>query len=144
MRHEQNQVADFMRKASQATPEKPMMPDFSVRALRFKLIHEELRELQEALALKATYTELGDVMLVTEEGTPDITEAYDAVLDLLVVVLGTAVSMGLDVDPGFQAVHESNMSKFIDGHRREDGKWVKGPSYKKVELGPIIERLRLE
>ena len=34
------------------------------------------------------------------------------------------------------------MSKFIDGYKREDGKWVKGPSYSPAQLAPIVEDQR--
>lgn len=68
-----------------------------------------------------------------------ITNAYDATLDLKVVVIGTGVAMGVDLEPGWEEVHRSNMSKFIDGYKREDGKWIKGPSYSPANLGPILE-----
>jgi len=70
---------------------------------------------------------------------PEIVAAYDAVLDLEVVTTGTAVAMGVDTEPGWQEVHRSNMSKFIDGTKRADGKWVKGPSYSPANLKPIVD-----
>lgn len=63
------------------------------------------------------------------EATADIVEIADGCADLMVVTIGTAIACGIDLDPIFQEVHRSNMSKFIDGHRREDGKWIKGPAY---------------
>ena len=71
--------------------------------------------------------------------TEAITEAYDASLDLIVFSVGNGVAMGTDLQPGWDEVHASNMSKFIDGHRRADGKWMKGPSYRPARLAPIIE-----
>jgi predicted HAD superfamily Cof-like phosphohydrolase len=83
------------------------------------------------------------IMIVEcENDVADIVEAYDALLDLEVVTTGSAVAFGLDTEPGWQEVHRSNMSKFIDGHRREDGKWVKGPSYSPAKLAPIIEEMK--
>lgn len=124
MKSEQAQVREFMVKAGQATPDKPTMCDDDVYLLRVKLIQEELEEFEKALYEK------------------NLVETYDAILDLLVVTIGAAVALGLDLEPGWQEVHRSNMSKFIDGHRREDGKWVKGPSYSPANLAPIVEAQR--
>lgn len=124
MELEQQQVKDFMLKAGQECPKYPGFPSFDVRMLREKLIREELNELYDA-------------MFITE----NMTEVYDAILDLLVVTIGCANAFGLTIDPGWAEVHRSNMSKFIDGHKREDGKWIKGPSFVAPKLGPIIEAM---
>lgn len=40
----------------------------------------------------------------------------------------------------FDEVHDSNMSKFIDGHRDEStGKWIKGPSYRPADIKSVVE-----
>lgn len=135
----QDDVRDFMVKAGQDTPEKPKMPDIAVRKLRAKLIAEELLELCSAYSLTLEISETGVEIKHDPRFEPNLTEAYDAILDLLVVTIGSSVAMGIDLDPGWREVHRSNMSKFIDGHRREDGKWVKGPSYSPANLRPIIE-----
>lgn len=122
MKQEQQQITDFMIKAGQDCPEKPTLPTRAVGHLRITLIQEELDEFTEALAHN------------------DIVEAYDAILDLLVVTIGAAIALGLEIEPGWQEVHRSNMSKFIDGHRREDGKWIKGPSYSPANLKSIIQQ----
>ena len=121
MKTEQDQVKEFMLKAGQECPEKPMIPGINVHVLRIDLIQEELNELDTAL------------------GNEDIIEVADAITDLLVVVLGTAVACGINIQPCWDEVHRSNMTKFIDGHRREDGKWIKGPSYSPANLEPIIK-----
>ncbi|MEC4681184.1 MAG: hypothetical protein VST67_10880, partial [Nitrospirota bacterium] len=58
--------------------------------------------------------------------------------DLLYVVYGTAVSLGIDLEPVFKEVHRSNMSK-VGGYKREDGKWVKPPTYSPASLEDILE-----
>ena len=121
MKKEQEQVSEFMIKAGQECPEKPILIDSHIFKLRHVLILEELEELRMA------------------DFNDDLVEVADAIGDLLVVVLGTAVAYGIDIDPIFQEIHRSNMSKFIDGHKREDGKWIKGPSYSPANLKPIIE-----
>lgn len=118
MTEQEKQVREFMQKAGQEVPAKPTMPSENIIALRQSLIVEEASELADATT---------------------IVEAADAIGDLLYVVLGAAVAYGIDLEPIFEEIHRSNMSKFIDGHRREDGKWVKGPSYSPANLGPIIE-----
>jgi predicted HAD superfamily Cof-like phosphohydrolase len=54
------------------------------------------------------------------------------------VVYGTAVSLGIDMEPVFKEVHRSNMSK-VGGYKREDGKWVKPPTYSPASLDIILE-----
>ena len=51
--------------------------------------------------------------------------------------------MGIDLEPFFDEVQRSNMSKFADGHyHREDGKLIKSPLYSKANLEPILNRQR--
>ena len=61
--------------------------------LRMALIQEEFNELKQAV--KEYY----------------MTETFDALSDLLVVIYGMGASFGLDLDKGMGLVHESNMSK---------------------------------
>lgn len=53
-------------------------------------------------------------------------------------VLVVACQCGVELEPVFAEIHRSNESKFIDGHRRADGKWLKGPSYTAPSLYPIL------
>lgn len=118
----QGKLRAFHEKADQPSPVVPTVPDTDVQELRLKLhLEEAVDELRLAFDAR------------------DLVEIADAIGDALYVVLGTAVACGIEIAPAFDAIHESNMTKFIDGHRREDGKWIKGPSYKPVDLKPIIE-----
>lgn len=121
MKNEQDQVRTFMLKAGQACPMYPMIPDDKVRHLRVDLIVEELDELAYALHKN------------------DMVGIADAIADLLVVVLGTAVACGIDIQPIWNEVDRSNASKFIDGYKRDDGKWMKGKSYSPPEIAKLIE-----
>lgn len=118
----EQKVAEFMDRACQQLPERPTIPPSDVRELRMELICEELAELQFALA------------------EFDLDGIADAIGDLLYVVYGAGIAFGLPVQEIFDEVHRSNMSKFIDGHRRPDGKWMKGPSYSPPNLKAILER----
>lgn len=151
---ETGHVRAFMVKAGQEIPEEPVMPPEAVRLLRVKLILEELIELCDAYGIELTVmppsagnsakhstavVQWREVDASLEGGIKD---AYDAVLDLLVVVIGTAIANGTDLAEGWLEVDRSNMSKFIDGHRAESGKWIKGPSYSPANLLPILQRQR--
>ena len=140
----QEQVKEFMVKAGQECPKRASVPPPEVRALRVRLIAEELAELCDAFGVSLVLESCpGRPPIITvsvhDSVYPEIVAAYDAVLDLEVVTTGTAVAMGVDTEPGWQEVHRSNMSKFIDGTKRADGKWVKGPSYSPANLKPIVD-----
>lgn len=146
MQTEQNEIHEFMVKAGQATPDRPTMPPDDVCELRLTLIAEELQELAAAfgyfLYFEDDSREQGEPRLRLLKRPflkPSLRDAYDATLDIEVVTIGTGVALGIQLQPGWDEVHRSNMSKFIDGHRRADGKWVKGPSYAPAVLQPIID-----
>ncbi len=113
MRESQNKVKDFHVAAGALINENPTIPDAANAKLRVDLIQEELDELSGALGL----------MLFEKR---NLVEVADAIGDLLYVVLGTAVACGMDAESIFNEIHRSNMTKFIDGTRRADGKWIKG------------------
>jgi predicted HAD superfamily Cof-like phosphohydrolase len=99
----------------------PETPDTETALLRVKLVVSEASELTEAIANK------------------DKVEIFDAIIDLLYVTIGTAVSYGMaDVlCEGFRQVHENNMSKLgRDGKplKDESGKVIKPVGYRPVDL----------
>lgn len=140
-----------MVKAQQECPAHPTMPSLEVRIGRLKWLAEELCELANAWGVEIDLNnrrgetenfiafEFPPGMKKFPDEVEAITEAYDASLDLIVFAVGNGVAMGTELEPGWQEVHASNMSKFIDGYRRADGKWMKGPSYRPAQLRPIIE-----
>ena len=123
MTDEQRMVAEFHRRFGIAIGTIPAAPDEATRSLRVNLIKEEFDELQEALAQQ-------DLSAIAKE-----------LADLLYVVYGTAVSCGIDLEPVFQEVHRSNLSK-VGGSRREDGKWIKPPTYSPACVQPILAAQR--
>ena len=98
----------------------PSTPDHATQILRNRLIQEEFEEFQEAMQ------------------SQDLSAMAKELADLLYVVYGTAVSLGIDMEPVFKEVHRSNMSK-VGGYKREDGKWIKPPSYSPASLEKILE-----
>lgn len=122
MKIEQQMVAEFHVAALQPDPKIPTIPSEQVQKLRLTLhLEEAVTELKEAFAAN------------------DIVQIADSIGDALYVVLGTAQACGIDIELIFHEIHRSNMTKFIDGSFREDGKYVKGPSYQKANLKPLIE-----
>lgn len=117
----QHCVARFMSEAGQAIPVQPVLAKDAVAYLRIRLIEEELEEFAKA-ALDA-----------------DLVGIADALADLLYVVYGAACAYGIDIQPIFNAVHESNMAKFGPGsYKREDGKWIKPPDWQPPNLKQLL------
>lgn len=149
MTTEYQQVREFMRAFRQRVPEAVTMPEIVDREMRDRLIREECEELYNA-------------------NTP--VEKFDAVIDLIYVVLGAGVDCGFtpsQIADGFAEVHRSNLSKMWDladcrsfnipdgwtlDHsphsvtqfvvRNDIGKIAKSPSYSPANLGPILEDMK--
>jgi len=93
--------------------------------LRYKLMAEENLEYYDAV----------------ENG--DLVETADALADQLYILCGTIVAHGMQhiIEKVFAEVHDSNMSKLgADGKPiyREDGKIMKGPDYRKPDIGQFL------
>ncbi len=103
--------------------------------LRRRLINEEAAE------LNAEIDSLVRELQTT--GKPDretLSRMFKELADLQYVVSGLVVSFGIPMEEVFKRVHESNMSKLVDGKplKRADGKFLKGPNYKKPELLDLV------
>lgn len=142
-------VKDFCHKAGQPVPTEKTYPTIKDRELRARLILEEALEMVEALGLEVFEEKSGRKINSNELafeciGPLNHVEVMDAAVDLLWVgVTGPAVLCGLSdkLEECIAEVDESNLSKFIDGHRDEaTGKWIKGPSYKPADIESIINR----
>ena len=120
MNDAQKMVLEFHEQFDIHVSPTPSIPDEPTQVLRKRLIQEEFEELQEAMQEK------------------DLSSIAKELADLLYVVYGTAVSLGIDMEPVFQEVHRSNMSK-VGGYKREDGKWVKPATYSPAVLDKILE-----
>lgn len=107
-------------------------------SLRCRLIGEEYNELREGVF---------DLVLAFRQGFEEekIKKAkqniLDALGDILVVTIGTAVALGFDIETAMERIYESNMSKLgSDGKPiyREDGKILKGPNYAPPKLSDLV------
>lgn len=109
MSPEQCMVKEFHQKYGAPVGTSPAQIGVKDRLRRARLISTEAAEFLEA----------------ADKG--DFVEMVDALADLLVVVYGAAIEMGVDLEPVFAEVHRSNMSK--DGGTDAGGKILKGPGF---------------
>lgn len=102
--------------------------------LRKKLINEETEELN--VEIDTLINELKTTGYVSKETK---LKMFKELADLQYVLSGMVVSLGIPMEEVFQRVHNSNMSKLVDGKplKREDGKFLKGPNYKKPDLSDL-------
>ena len=102
----------------------PQIPSAAVQRLRMRLIYEEAQEFAQASA------------------AGDLPHAIKELADLFYVVLGAANAYGVDIEPFFDEVHRSNMTKhWPDGEVRRDadGKILKPPTYSPANIERILE-----
>jgi len=104
-------VRDFHHEFGVHVGKSPGLCDHELRA---KLIWEEATETLDAI----------------RDG--DLVEAVDGLADLIYVCLGAAVTWGVDLEPVFQRVHASNMTK--TGGVRDDGKIMKPEGWKPPDI----------
>ena len=133
----QTRILEFMKKAGQETPERPIMPSLAIRQLRANIILEEALETLEGLGFAVVSTaqnKMGFAAVPFSE--PDIVKAVDGCGDLSVVTMGTLLAFGVKDKPILEAVDASNLQKFGPGsYRREsDGKWMKPPDHKAPDI----------
>jgi len=86
-------VEEFHRKYGAPVATAPTMTPVDERRFRADLMRAELAEYEAACE------------------KDDMVEAYDALLDLLYVTIGSLVSHGFPLQEGFVEVHTSNMTK---------------------------------
>ena len=94
--------------------------------MRQDILEEEVAELRAAIA------------------AGDMVEVLDALCDIQYVLDGTFLEFGLHgvKQAGMEEVHASNMSKLgADGRPvlREDGKVLKGPDFRRPDLGRVLK-----
>lgn len=152
-------VKKFMTIAGQTVNEKPTVPSSADALLRVQLTLEETIEMAEAILgkeaennsnakklLEVLNKDLGSLKAISLELKDkdldvDLLGVYDAIVDIDYVNTGAAVTFGLDLEAGFNEVHASNMSKFVDGMalKNDLGKVIKGPNYWAPDLTKFIK-----
>ena len=110
MNQHQKWVQEFHEAMGGVVNHKPTMIDHASRLRRVRLIVEEAGEFAVAAS------------------KDDMVEMCDALADLLYVTYGSAVELGVDIEPIFAEVQRSNMSK-LGGGQDSAGKIMKGPNF---------------
>jgi predicted HAD superfamily Cof-like phosphohydrolase len=100
----------------------PHIADKEHQMLRLELITEEICE-----TIKSIYAD-------------DLVGIADGIADSIVVLLGTAITYGIDIRPVWDEVHKTNMAK-IGGEKRADGKMLKPAGWKKPDIESILDSL---
>lgn len=120
------------------------MPDYDQIRTCLKLINEEFHELIEAMW--KCDPKLGEMFnhkqavpgFIMTDITSRLVEIADGLGDLIYVVLYTANIYGFDLDPIFEEIQRSNMTK-IGGQINSAGKLIKPDTYSPAQLTPIIQ-----
>lgn len=107
----QYMVIEFHKKFGREIGSHPENLSKELNEFRFGLIAEEVLELRNEI-----------------DKNRSIVKITDALVDILYVTIGTAVSMGIDLDEMFEIVHNANMKK-EGGAIRPDGKVLKPPGW---------------
>jgi predicted HAD superfamily Cof-like phosphohydrolase len=96
--------------------------------LRLDLLLEELQELGAAVGHRLVNGEWIPLSHQHPEYRIDSVEAIDALADLAFVLYGACDTWGIDLEPYFDEVYRSNLTK-VGGAVREDGKRLKPDTY---------------
>jgi predicted HAD superfamily Cof-like phosphohydrolase len=144
--HESDLVEEFHRKAGQPVREVPQCPPDEEVRLRLRLLAEEFRELLEACGANPDAVHNVDIFttqainsVLAEEGDEvDMVAVADALTDIHFVNVGSFLSFGLPKEVLFDAVSDSNATKFQDGVAMVGGKVAKGPSFKPPNIRAVL------
>lgn len=117
-------VRDFHTAFGQRVGTEPWLPYGEERELRMRLMKEEMKEYEQA------------------EHNNDLTNLAVELADIIYIACGTAVSYGIPLDDVFNAIHQANMNKLVDGKviRREDGKIKKPEGWEPADIAGILKR----
>lgn len=181
----QQDIVTLMKQFDQEVKESPEMPDAKTRLLRARLVLEEALEFVRSCGCTVELAEGKDAAVIDQisvaldpAGKPDLTEYVDGCVDQLVVTYGALNAAGVKVEPAWDEVQRSNMSKawahcsvcdavlergsgnclvhpgvgpehggtwhtLLKVHKREDGKFIKAPTYSPADLKSVIEEQML-
>lgn len=146
MREAQALVRKFHKEVADQ-PTAPAEPRFRNPDLRANLIVEEALETAFALvgpvrAQTVILNQMTELLRkwATRDGKPDIVEAIDGLCDTIVVCLGTAEDIGVELAPFYEEVMRSNLAK-AGGVKDANGKLQKPSGWTKPDLESILAKL---
>jgi predicted HAD superfamily Cof-like phosphohydrolase len=114
-------------------------PTSDLRRSRLGLLAEEMDETDYEL-VPEDWNSSGNRDLWSEDPTTQRERLAKELCDILYVVFGTAIALGIDIDEAFVRVHRSNMSKVWDDytvHYDDNGKVLKPPTYQPPDMAGV-------
>ena len=102
------------------TAAKPSLPPPKIRKLRYNLVDEEMRETLQAIT------------------SDNIVGVADGICDSFVVLIGTALAYGIDLQPIWDEIHRTNMMKSTGPIRESDGKRLKPPNWEHPRVRELL------
>jgi predicted HAD superfamily Cof-like phosphohydrolase len=127
-------------------PQNPGITDSQCATLRARMLLEECTETMVALiGHEATERMMIRRMREVEIGLNTVDQSAedlaDGLADVMVIVLGTAVAAGIDLEPVFNEVMDANDSKCGLGARvRADGKLLKPIDWRGPDIAGVLAR----
>ena len=133
----QENVRQFLTAVGLDCPKKFQMENLKTLPFaRMKaIVMEEAEEFRVGMDLLEKAVQSG------EDPTSQLVEVLDAVCDIIVVALNTPILLGVDLEPFFDEVQRSNMTK-VGGPKREDGKALKPLTFSPPDLVSLVEKLK--
>lgn len=119
----QADVRDFHYGTNSYVGKSPRVPPDDISDLRIKLVEEEW---------------LGPGELYESIVAGDLVGIADGIADMIYVLLGMAVTYGIDMEPVWNEVHATNMDK-LRGPKRADGKQLKPEGWEPPDIDQIIQ-----
>jgi predicted HAD superfamily Cof-like phosphohydrolase len=119
----QEDIVALMKQYNQQVKDSPELPDSATRLLRARLVFEEALEFVRGCGCTVTASIAGlngeketavldEIRVVPDpNGAPDFAEYVDGCIDQLVVTYGALNAAGVKVQPAWDEVQRSNMSK---------------------------------
>ena len=141
-------VREFHKKMGFPAPSKPTLAEAKLE-LRINLIIEEALEFCAAagynieVGSKDEYSGKHSIKLHCV-AAPNWVEMIDALCDLVYVVKGGFVEMGVHPSAFFDEVHRSNMAKVGGPKCGKTGKQLKPLGWKPPQLGTILRKVLIE
>jgi hypothetical protein len=132
----QRDIAELMKLYDQEVREFPSIPDRVMLLLRARLIFEAA-----GCSVPLLDKGIGPYVVIDETAAPNLVEMADAIGDTLVVTYGAANALGIQVEPVWDEIQRSNLSKvWPDGaiHKREDGKVIKPSTYSPAAIDGVL------
>jgi len=100
------------------------------------LPHIDLELMESIKAVNLVLEEVHELIVAVLRR--DLVDTADSCVDLIYVVIGLAITFGIDLRPIWNAVHEANMNK-QGGGKRDDGKQLKPENWCPPQLNVILD-----